>query len=95
MPPRPCQPSTPERDKAVARGVEQRFHRAAQRRRLPSVNDRVREGAARAEASDGAALPTVVGPTEEAAVPEGVIGCLAVLEQLPRVTLRVEARPAH
>ena len=47
---------------AVGGGAEQRVRRAAQRRRLPGVCHHVQEGAARAEASDGSALPAVVGP---------------------------------
>ena len=52
---------------AVGDGVEERVRRAAQRRRLPVVGHHrdVREGAARAEASDGAALPAIVGPPVE------------------------------
>ena len=50
---------------AVGGGIEQRVRRAAQRRRLPGVGHHVREGAARAEAGDDAALPAVVGPPVE------------------------------
>ena len=42
---------------AVGGCVEEHVRRAAQRRRLPVVGHHVREGAARAEASDSAALP--------------------------------------
>ena len=47
---------------AVGGGVEHRVRRAAQRRRLPGVGHHVREGTARVEAGDDAALPAVVGP---------------------------------
>ena len=51
-------------------GVEERVRRAvhrddAQRRRLPVLGHNVREGAARAEASDGAVLPAIVKPPVE------------------------------
>ena len=50
---------------AVGGGVEQHIRRAGQRRLLPGVGHHVREGAVLAEASDGAALPAVVGPPVE------------------------------
>jgi hypothetical protein len=51
----------------VGGGVEQRVRRAAQRRplRLPGVGHHGRERAARAEASDGAAPPSIVRPPVE------------------------------
>ena len=49
----------------VGGGVEGHVRRAAQRRRLPVVGHHVREGTAGAEASDGAALPAIVGPPVE------------------------------
>ncbi len=50
---------------AVRSGIEQRVRRAAQRRRLPGVSHNMREGAARAETRQGAALPALVRPPVE------------------------------
>jgi hypothetical protein len=49
----------------VGGGVEQRVSRAAQDRGLPGVSHHVREGAARAEACDAAALPAIGWPPVE------------------------------